>query len=169
MRLIILSHKHDEQAGCIPELKNKETGRNGTAQPFVFSSSDDYNRGFYNYEWFNGRLTAHELVHAVDMVIRQLVDPCFMIETEKIYNLAKASGKYPEQAYAMTSRHEYIAEILTVFLNIPPNDLYVAGFKNKDDLKEKDIEGFKFLQRWFLELNHTLPVLDVYKKFSTTL
>jgi len=169
MRLIILSHSNNEQAGCIPELKTKETGRNGTAQPFVFSSSDDYNHGFYDYQWFNGRLTAHELVHAVDMVIRQLIDPCFMVECDKIYNLAKQSGKYPEKCYAMTSRHEYIAEILTVFLNIPPKDLYIAGFKNKNDLKERDIDGYQFLLKWFLELNHTLPVLDVYKKCSGTL
>lgn len=71
MRLIILSHSVNERAGCIPELKTDETGRNGTAQPFVFSSSDDFNHGFYDCQWFNGHLTAHELVHAVDMVIRQ--------------------------------------------------------------------------------------------------
>ena len=169
MRLIILSHTKNEQAGCIPELKTKEQGRNGTAQPFIFSSSDDYNRGFYHYQWFNGRLTAHELVHAVDMVIRQLIDPCFMIEVEMIYNLAKQSGEYPEKAYAMNSRHEYISEILTVFLNIPPNDLFVAGFRNKDDLKKRDPSGYKFLQKWFIEPSHTLPVLDVYKKFNGTL
>ena len=169
MRLIILSHTAKEEAGCIPELQTKETGRNGTAQPFVFSSSDDYIRGFYHTQWFNGHLTAHELVHACDMVIRQLIDPCFMVEVDDVYNNAKESGVYPEKCYAMTSRHEYIAEILTVFLNIPPNDLFVAGFRNKNDLKEKDRLGYEFLQKWFLEPNHTLPVIDVYKKFNGTL
>eukprot|EP00484_Ammonia_sp_Unknown_P017045 CAMPEP_0197025322 /NCGR_PEP_ID=MMETSP1384-20130603/5696_1 /TAXON_ID=29189 /ORGANISM="Ammonia sp." /LENGTH=760 /DNA_ID=CAMNT_0042453845 /DNA_START=21 /DNA_END=2303 /DNA_ORIENTATION=+ len=169
MRLIILSHTHNEQAGCIPELRTKETGRNGTAQPFVFSSSDDFNHGFAHYEWFNGRLTAHELVHAVDMVIRQLIDPCFMVQLDAVYNLAKKSGAYPEKVYAMTDRHEYLAEILTVFLNIPSKELYEAGFKNKEDLQVKDKEGYQFLQKWFIEPTHTLPVLDVFKRYNESL
>ena len=55
MRLIILDHETNEQAGIIPELNNDAPGRNGTACPFVFSSREDFEEGVTS--WKIGALT----------------------------------------------------------------------------------------------------------------
>jgi len=74
MRIIVLDNRTNEQAGCIPELKDGSRGRNGTACPFVFTSREDFEHGVGGRV---GSLTNHEMTHGSDMVIRQLVDPYF--------------------------------------------------------------------------------------------
>jgi hypothetical protein len=76
MRLVVLNNISNERAGMIPELKDGSGGRNGTSCPFVFTSKEDVFQGIGG-KWIPCRLTAHEMTHGCDMVIRQLLDPAF--------------------------------------------------------------------------------------------
>eukprot|EP01061_Rhynchopus_euleeides_P020506 TRINITY_DN3335_c0_g1_i1.p1 TRINITY_DN3335_c0_g1~~TRINITY_DN3335_c0_g1_i1.p1 ORF type:complete len:488 (+),score=61.43 TRINITY_DN3335_c0_g1_i1:67-1530(+) len=88
MRLVILHH--GERAGMIPEFKGTPQesmqGANQTHCPFAFSHVHDFEDPS-PVNW--GKLTTHEITHAADMVIRQLVDPYFHEEVELLYRQAE--------------------------------------------------------------------------------
>ena len=90
MRLVVLKDQTDEQAGGIPELKDDSKGRNFASCPFVFTSREDFYEGVGG--WPPTALTAHEMLHGADMVIRQLIDPAFHDDVLEQYLNHRASS-----------------------------------------------------------------------------
>jgi hypothetical protein len=177
-RLVILDHKTNQQAGDCPDFPNSWPGRNGTANPGCFTSADDFpllSNNKSNDE-SQGSLTVHEMTHALDMVIRQQLDPYFMQEVDVCFQTARPVF---QKAYAAANRHEYLAEICTLFVGCYPynflNGCYECSkaesgvcsfaphqelppgkgevnFRLKSDLISNDPDGYSLLKGFLIEL-----------------
>ncbi len=160
LRIIILDNRFNEQAGMIPELENDTKGRNCTSCPFVFTSREDFVDGV-NFQWPLGALTAHELVHGLDMVIRQ-VDPDFHNRVAGLFIQAKKSQIYQykdvrgtHEMYAATNRDEFLAETAIIAMGLadpsPNREYFKSGLYLRSQLEEKDPEVVDLLST-FLNL-----------------
>ena len=160
MRVVVLDNRTDEQAGMVPELQDNSKGRNGTACPFVFTSREDFTTGIGGGAWKLGRLTAHELTHGADMVIRQLVDPYFHEEAEQLYQASMARRQWtfaktqeqPEKQqqeehgrgwqettlYAGANRDEYLGEAMNILLDLCGPEYQRVGIRGRADLAQID-------------------------------
>ena len=153
MRLVILDNRSDEQCGMIPELMDPQVkGRNSTYCPFVFSSREDLLGGIGGGTWPVGKLLAHESVHGCDMVIRQLVDPCFHEMAQDLFDRASVATVY-NGMYASTSRDEYLAEVVIIALGLVQkegdNEYVENGLVGIDQLVMKDPEVVDLLTQFF--------------------
>jgi len=173
MRLVILDNITGQQAGDCPDFPDEWTGRNGTATPGCFTSAED----LHGHD-SNGELTVHEMMHALDMVIRQQLDPYFNQELINCYNKAIEAGTY-KKAYAASNPHEYVAELCTLFVNTHPlNFTYgchacspdnddVCDFEphqdmeegpggvdmtRKSDLIQNDPDAYELLKKYLIEI-----------------
>mmetsp|Transcript_7014 Transcript_7014/g.11133 ORF Transcript_7014/g.11133 Transcript_7014/m.11133 type:complete len:436 (+) Transcript_7014:35-1342(+) len=171
MRLVILDNVTNEQAGDCPDMPDDWKGRNGTSNPVCFTSKEDLVGGQ------RGELTSHELVHALDMVIRQQLDPYFMQEVDDLYRNAIEKNIY-NKCYAAADRHEYLAEVTTLFTNTHPGNFLrgccqceasptgicsfpghqgkppgpgAVHFTKKSDLIANDPDAYIFLKKHFTE------------------
>ena len=117
-RLIILDPVTNQQAGDCPDFPDSLRGRNGTSNPGIFSSADDFpcNPGLNSA---CGELTVHQMTHGLDMVIRQQLDPYFFQQVDDCYRAALEQCVY-KKAYAAANRHEYLAEMCTLFVGTHP-------------------------------------------------
>lgn len=118
-RVLIMDHVTNQRAGDCPDFPSEWDGRNGTANPGIFTSADD----FQDNPRFGpcGDLTVHEVTHGLDMVIRQQLDPYFFQECDEAYCAATERQTY-RKAYAASDRHEYLAEICTLFVGTGPGN-----------------------------------------------
>lgn len=148
MRIIILDNRSGEQANCIPEInRGNSGGRNGTACPFVFTSREDFDGGVGG-SWKLGALTAHEMVHGADMVLRQLYDPYFHEEVLDLYRTYRQLFQWPKSqgtgrtvvknCYACANRDEFLAETHCILLGMHENkDDYCRARMNTATLLEE--------------------------------
>lgn len=177
-RLIILDPETNQQAGDCPDFPDHLVGRNGTSNPGIFSSADDFssNPGLNSS---CGELTVHEVTHGLDMVMRQQVDPYFFQQVDDCYQAALERSVY-KKAYAAANRHEYLAEICTLFVGTHPSNFergcsqcevadsgicdwkphqaFPPGqcgvpFRKKSDLIANDPMGYELLKSFLIEIN----------------
>jgi len=160
MRIIILDNRSNEEAGCIPELQDSSTGRNGTSCPFVFTSREDFDGGVGGC-WSLGALTSHEMTHGSDMVLRQQHDPGFHEVVGDLY--AKHRKRFCWQkptsrgqsvrklCYAAANRDEFLAECLTISLGMMVDraDYRAAGLSRLADLEAQCPDVMELLRQHF--------------------
>ena len=176
-RLIILDTDTNQQAGDCPDFPDGLPGRNGTSNPGIFSSADDFSRN-PGLASACGELTVHEITHGLDMVIRQQLDPYFFQQVDECYNAAVERSVY-KKAYAAANRHEYLAEICTLFVGTHPcnfergcsqcdeadsgicewklHERFPPGrcgvpFRKKSDLIANDPMGYELLKSFLIEI-----------------
>jgi hypothetical protein len=177
-RLIILDHTTNQQAGDCPDFPDHLVGRNGTSNPGIFSSANDFSSS-PGLNSACGELTVHEVTHGLDMVIRQQLDPYFFQEVDDCYQAALERSVY-KKAYAAANRHEYLAEISTLFVGThpcnfergcsqcddadfgicdwEPHQKFPPGrcgvpFRKKSDLIANDPMGYELLKSFLIEIN----------------
>jgi hypothetical protein len=175
-RLIILDPKTNQQAGDCPEFPDHLPGRNGTSNPGIFTSAEDFSDA--PGQGSCGDLTVHEVTHGLDLVIRQQLDPYFFQELDDCYNAAMETLVY-QKAYAAANRHEYLAEICTLFVGTNPHNFergccqcdetdngtcdwephrkFPPGkcgvpFRRKSDLIANDPRGYELLKSFLIEI-----------------
>mmetsp|Transcript_12267 Transcript_12267/g.20323 ORF Transcript_12267/g.20323 Transcript_12267/m.20323 type:complete len:610 (-) Transcript_12267:100-1929(-) len=126
-RLVILDPVTDQKAGDCPDFPDSWGGRNGTSNPGIFTSADDFS---LHPQRFGpcGELTVHEVTHGLDMVIRQQLDPYFFQQTHDCWQDA-IDRKVYRKAYAAANRHEYLAEICTLFVGTGPTNFLKGCFQ----------------------------------------
>lgn len=117
-------------------------------------------------------------MHMVDMVIRQQLDPFFMQQVDDCYRTSCDKGTF-KKAYARADRHEYIAELLTLFVGCKPKNFQrgchgcthsptgtcdfpahqdmppgpgAVPFANKSDLIANDPDAYALLQTYMTEI-----------------
>jgi len=171
-RLVVLDNKTNQKAGDCPEFPDDWEGRNGTSNPASFTSVEDLWEG-------QGSLTVHELMHGVDMIIRQQIDPSFMEDCDNCHKRICESEVFLK-CYARCNRHEYLAEITTLFCNTYPQSFKAGCYEcthasdgccnfephkslpkgkgsvdidKKSDLKRLDPEGFELVNNWILPIS----------------
>ncbi len=170
MRLVVLDNRTNQQAGCIPELKDESKGRNGTSCPFVFTSREDFYQGVGPQVT---QLTAHEVTHGADMVIRQLVDPYFHDQVTQLW--AAHCGKFlapsprrrlvlfddgsqfplggtASYRYAACNRDEFLAECLCIALGLKRGCAkYTAcGMSTPEELAKRMPDVLALLRHHFI-------------------
>lgn len=185
MRVVIMDNVSGQKAGDGPEFPDDWAGRNGTSNPASFTSAEDI------VDAGRGGLTVHEFTHALDMVIRQQLDPFFMQELDDCFVEALRNDTY-KKAYAAASRHEYIAELCALFVSTHPRSFRrgchecgeaAAGvcdfprhallppgaggvdLEAKSHLIEHDPAGYLLLRKYLVEIDpsdaHWQEVLDL--------
>jgi hypothetical protein len=175
-RLVILDPVTNQQAGDCPDFPSSWGGRNGTSNPGIFTSADDFSLNPRSGPC--GSLTVHEVTHGLDMVIRQQLDPYFFEQTDDCYRAAMERQVY-RKAYAAANRHEYLAEICMLFVGTcptsfskgcfqctesdsgmcdwKPHSSFPPGkggvdFTKKSHLIENDPRGYELLKSFLVEL-----------------
>jgi len=162
MRIIVLDNRTDEQAGIIPELNDgNRGGRNGTSCPFVFTSREDFDEGVGG-RWQLGSLTAHEMTHGADMVLRQQHDPCFHEDVAELYASHREHFFWPKPqgtgrtvrklCYAAANRDEFLAECLILLLGLltEREDYCLAGMSTPADLEQRCPQVVDLLRKHFV-------------------
>ena len=179
-RLVILDPETNQQAGDCPDFPDTWGGRNGTSNPGCFTSAEDFplKDDDDSDDVPQGALTVHEMTHAIDMVVRQQLDPYFMQQVDDCFNTIAENHVY-KKAYAAADRHEYLAEICTLFVGCNPDNFLngCAGcttaesgycdfpahqdlppgkceveFRLKSDLIANDPGGYELLKSFLIEL-----------------
>eukprot|EP00927_Polykrikos_kofoidii_P005107 TRINITY_DN12038_c0_g3_i1.p1 TRINITY_DN12038_c0_g3~~TRINITY_DN12038_c0_g3_i1.p1 ORF type:complete len:582 (-),score=81.07 TRINITY_DN12038_c0_g3_i1:96-1757(-) len=158
MRLVVLDNRCDEQAGIVPELQDGSGGRNGTSCPFVFSSREDFFEGIGGGAWRRTRLTTHELVHGMDMVIRQLVDPVLDETVQEYFDRYRHRFQHftpagaVRNAYATANRDEFLAEVVSVCRGTLDNEgVYIkCGLNTKESVRREMPDLFEFITQYFI-------------------
>ena len=179
-RLVILDPVTNQQAGDCPDFPDAWPGRNGTANPGIFTSADDFCLDAHRPRRVGsspcGELTVHEVTHGLDLVIRQQLDPYFFQEVDDCYRAAVERLVY-KKAYAAADRHEYLAEICTLFVGTNPGNFergcfqcsesgvcdwephhqFPPGkcgvpFRKKSDLIANDLLGYELLKSFLIEI-----------------
>lgn len=114
-------------------------------------------------------VSAHEVVHGADMVIRQLVDPYFHIVVQKLYQDNQLKRVFDKKLYASSNRDEYLAESHVIALGIASHPyidvgevsdycisvyfdlIYIQiGFRNASDLQKRDPKIVELLKRFLM-------------------
>lgn len=176
MRLIVLDDRTDQQAGCVPELRDGSRGRNQTSCPFVFTSREDFHGGVGGGRgWCEGQLTLHEATHGADMVIRQREDPYFHEEVGRLWAKHREKFRYAGDArrttiilscgechvdeddghsycYAAANRDEFLAECHCIAqgLHVKSKDYSRCKLSFPRELKEAMVDVYELLDRQFL-------------------